>query len=80
VNRTYKFISTTCIKTEDKDLMCEDFSGFYELISRGELEAYVFETYLDLTNFVWFWGDYKKNKGILLVGKDYIALLIGSLV
>jgi len=33
--------------------MCEDFSRFYELmISKGELEAYVFETYLDLVNFV----------------------------
>jgi hypothetical protein len=64
VNHTYKFISTTCIKIEDKDLVWEDFIGFYELmISRGELEAYVFETYPDLTNFVWSWGDYKNFFG-----------------
>jgi hypothetical protein len=54
--------------------VCEDFSRFYELmISRGELEAYIFETYPDLANFAWSWGDYKKNKGIPLVGKDYIG-------
>ncbi len=40
------------------------------MISRGELEAYAFETYHDLVNFVWSWGDYKKNKGIPLVGND----------
>jgi hypothetical protein len=44
------------------------------MISGGELEACVFETYLDLTNFVWSWGDYMKNKCILLVGKDCIGL------
>ncbi len=55
--------------------MWEDFSSFYEfMILGGEHEAYVFETYLDLTNFVWFWGDYKKNKGIPLVGKGYIGI------
>jgi len=43
------------------------------MISRGELEAYAFETYLDLTNFVWSWGDYKKNKDIPLVGNDYMG-------
>ncbi len=71
MNHTYKFILTTCIKIKNKDLILEDFLGFYELmISRGELEAYAFETYHDLVNFVWSWGDYKKNKGIPLVGND----------
>ncbi len=55
--------------------MWEDFLGFYEfMISRGEHEAYVFETYPDLTNFGWFWGDYRKNKGITLVGKECIGI------
>jgi len=53
----------------------EDFLGFCEfMISRGEHEAYVFETYPDLTNFGWFWGDYRKNKGITLVGKECIGI------
>jgi hypothetical protein len=50
------------------------FLRFYEfMISRGELEAYVFETYLDLTNFVWSWGDYKNNRNIPLMGKNHIS-------
>jgi hypothetical protein len=69
------FIPITYIEIENKDLVWQDFSRFYEfMISGGELEVYVFETYLDLINFVWSWGDYMKNKGILLVGKDYICL------
>jgi hypothetical protein len=44
---------TTYIKIKDKDLVWEKILGLYEfMISRGELEAYVFETYLDLANFV----------------------------
>jgi len=74
VNHTYKFISKTCIKTKNKDLVWEDFSRFYELmISMGELEASVFETYPNLTNFVWSWCNYKKNKGIPLEEKHYIG-------
>jgi hypothetical protein len=53
VKCTYKFILTTYIKIKDKDLVWEKILGLYEfMISRGELEAYVFETYLDLANFV----------------------------
>jgi hypothetical protein len=40
---------------------------------RGELEAYVFKTYLNLMDFVWSWGYNKKHKGIPLMGKDYIC-------
>jgi hypothetical protein len=73
VNRTYKFILTIYTKIENKDLVWDNFLRFYELMtSRGELEAYVFETYLNLVDFVWSWGYYKKHKGIPLVGKDYI--------
>ncbi len=72
MNHIYKFISIACTKTENKDLVWEDFLRFYEfMISRGELEAYVFETYIDLTNFVWSWGDYMNNNGIPLMGKDH---------
>jgi hypothetical protein len=75
LNHTYRFIPITCTKIENKDLVWQDFSRFYDfMISGGEIEAYVFETYHDLINFVWSWGDYRKNKGILLVGKDYICL------
>lgn len=73
MNHTYKFILTTYTKIEDKDVW-DDFLGFYELMtSRGELEAYVFETYFNLVDFVWPWGYYKKHKCIPLVGKDYIC-------
>ncbi len=75
MNHTYRFIPITYTEIENKDLVWQDFSRFYDfMISGGELEAYVFETYLDLTNFVWSWGDYMKNKGILLMGKDCIGL------
>jgi hypothetical protein len=74
VNCIHKFIPIAYTKTEDKDVVLEDFLGLYEfMISRGELEAHVFETYLDLANFVWSWRDYMNNKGIPLVGKDYIS-------
>jgi hypothetical protein len=52
----------------------EDFLGFYEVMtSRGEFEAYAFKTYLDLMDFVCSWGDYRKHKGIPLMGKLYMS-------
>ncbi len=63
VNCTHKFNLTTYTKIENKDLVWEDFSRFYELMtSKGELEAYVFETYPNLVDFVWSWDDHKKYK------------------
>ncbi len=54
VNYTYKFILTTYTLIENKGLVWEDFSRFYELMtSKGELKSYDFETYLNLANFVW---------------------------
>jgi hypothetical protein len=43
---------TTYTNIKDKDLVWEDFSGFYELTTlRGELEAYAFKTYPNLMDF-----------------------------
>ncbi len=75
LNHTYRFIRIAYTEIENKDLVWEDFLGFYEfMILGGEVEAYVFETYPELMNFVWSWGDYRNNKGVLLVGKDCIGL------
>jgi hypothetical protein len=48
----------------------EDFSTFWDLISKNdELMAYA-ESYHDLTYFLWFWVDYRKDKNIPLLGKE----------
>jgi len=52
----------------------KDFSNFWDLINKDdELTSYVIESYFDLIDFLWSWVDYKKDKGIPLLGKERVG-------
>jgi hypothetical protein len=59
----------------DINLVWEDFSNFWDLISKNDkLTSYVIESRPNLTIFLWSWVDYRKDKNIPLLGKEHIGL------
>jgi hypothetical protein len=71
------FILTTClISTRNINLVLEDFSKFYVLISFIKpLGTYAYLTYLDIVHFLHSWNVCKKEEGILLVGLKCTSLI-----
>jgi hypothetical protein len=75
MNHTLQFVPIAYTNTFDVNLEWDEFSYFHALItSSTKFEFYALETYLDLTNFFYFWFLFKKKKGVPLMGLKCIAL------
>jgi len=65
INHTLRFTCTTYTSTKNINFMWKDFLGFYVLIYFIEpLETYVFLLYPNITNCLYSWVVFRKEKGI----------------
>jgi hypothetical protein len=67
-NYSLLYTPTTCTKTTNQDLVCDDFEQLYALItSSQQLETYAFQTYPNLSYFLESWAKYKRFKFVPFV-------------
>jgi len=71
-NYSLTYTPIVCTQGIDQNLEWDDFKDFYALTtSTLELQAYAFETYLDLAHFLASWASYRKFKFVPLVGPNH---------
>ncbi len=67
-----RFNPTACTKTTNVTLMWKDFEDFYKLITFTKfLCEHAFVNFQALTHFLSSWVEFKKSRGVLLLGPNF---------
>jgi hypothetical protein len=72
---TIKDTPTTCTTTSDEDLGWIDFASIFDFINTSVFTyEHALNKFLNLTHFLFFWFEDKKDKGTPLVEPKHMAL------